>query len=72
LINDQKSGLGARFSFRIKKAGEKMDTYFEPFVRYWHIQNSTINTSCGSGGCLSEYEPDNKTWEIGVNAGAQF
>ncbi len=72
LTNEQQNGMGARFSIRVKKTGERLDLYLEPYVRYWHIQNSTIDTSCGTGGCNSGYEPDNKTWEIGANAGLQF
>jgi len=69
--NDQDDGYGLRGSFRITKEFSRMNLVVEPFVRYWHIDDSEISTSSGVFA-LTGLEPDNKTMETGVRIGAQF
>ena len=64
LQNDQEKGFGLRGSFKFVFQNEKTNYIVEPFVRYWHIKNSNLN-SFG-------LEPDNNTTEYGVKLGAQF
>lgn len=72
LENDQDTGVGLRFALRLKRESSAVNLLFEPFVRYWHIKDSDPATSCGDVFCFSGFEPDNETWEYGVNAGVQF
>ncbi len=79
LKNDQNKGLGWRMSVRLQKETPSFDLFTESFIRYWHIKDSefspiTINgvLQCFGNLCDGGIEPDNKTWEIGVNLGAKF
>ena len=62
--NDQKKGLGWRASARLTRESEKFDIFAEPFFRYWHISDSVADNGF--------YEPNNKTWECGINTGVKF
>jgi len=74
--NSQDDGYGLRTSLKIEKAfGEKIGIFVEPFVRYWHIQNSDIGYKRISGTSWAVegfYEPKNYTWEYGLKAGVSF
>jgi len=56
--NEQDSGYGLRGSVKFQKHGEKTDFIIEPFIRYWNIDKSDM--------VLTVYEPENETWEYGV------
>ncbi len=61
---EQDTGYGLRGSVRFQKHGKKTDFIFEPFVRYWNIDDSDVD--CGF------YEPQNETLEIGIKFGWLF
>ncbi|MCK5580802.1 MAG: autotransporter domain-containing protein [Candidatus Omnitrophica bacterium] len=82
LVNDQDDGYGLQGSFRIAKEGVNADFFLEPFVRYWHIDDSNVAaiTSGGQvipipdnpGYILAGREPENKTVEFGFKLGILF
>jgi hypothetical protein len=79
LENTQKHGIGWRTSARLTREAGRIDVYIEPFIRYWHIEDSEVSLITASGSpicqgnlCSAGLEPDNKTWEYGVNLGAKF
>jgi len=82
LKNDQDKGRGMRGSFRVMKESKAIDFFFEPFVRYWDIENSdvtalTINGQVipvpGSPGYVyGGREPKNNTTEYGVKCGIRY
>ena len=72
LENDQDRGYGARGSAKIIKEGESVDLFFEPFFRYWKIQDSRVATAVGNGVAIAGLEPDNNTTEYGVKFGLQY
>ena len=79
LQNTQKNGIGFRASLRLTRKTDRLDIFFEPFLRYWHIRDSefsfeTISGSyiCTGNLCSGGIEPDNKTWECGLSMGAKF
>lgn len=65
ISNDQKHGFGVRASVKFVKILPVITLGIEPFVRYWHIDDSEIV----DGGWV---EPENKTIEAGVRASVQF
>ena len=64
VTNNQNSGYGLRISMRIVKSTKYLNLFVEPFMRYWHIGQSSIN----GGG----FEPENNTREIGSKLGIEF
>jgi hypothetical protein len=79
LENTQKHGLGWRMSLRLMRETGPFDLFVEPFIRYWHIEDSEVSLITASGSaicqgnlCAAGLEPDNKTWEYGLNLGAKF
>lgn len=74
LENVQKRGWGWRGSARLARKTGPIDIFVEPFIRYWHINDSEWK-SITAGGSETGYigqEPDNKTWEYGINMGLNF
>lgn len=67
--NIQKGGYGARGSIRLVKRTPELDILFEPFVRFWDIEDSKTTTDPGGTRWL---EPNNETMEIGAKLAAQF
>ena len=67
--NTQDSGYGTRASFRLLYEGA-IDVSVEPFVRFWHIQDSNGKFDPALGGYLGE--PENRTVEAGVRLGLGF
>ena len=61
--NRQETGYGVRASVKLQKKTDKMDFIIEPFIRYWDIADSEVETVPGIGGVL---EPENTTVEAGV------
>lgn len=79
LENTQKHGFGLRTSFRVAHKTDRLEIFFEPFIRYWHIEDSEFSFVTAGGSyicsgnlCSGGIEPDNKTWEYGLNMGARF
>lgn len=66
--NDQKHGFGLRASVKIVRIFPLVNVSVEPFVRYWHIQDSEVSNA----GSFDGMEPENKTIEAGLKAGVQF
>lgn len=73
LSNDQESGFGLRGAMRLTKVNNRVDFFLEPFIRYWHIDDSEISPVVYSG-TIAGYglEPENKSTEFGAKAGVQF
>ena len=71
--NDQNDGFGVRGSIRFTRKNEKRDLFIEPFVRYWHINDSDIS-AVSYNGVIVGYglEPENKSFESGVKIGLRF
>lgn len=71
--NDQQNGLGVRASVRLTRDSERSTFFIEPFIRYWHIEDSDVS-SITYNGVLVGYglEPENKTFEAGAKAGVIF
>jgi hypothetical protein len=61
VTNRQNSGYGFRFSYEFRKAGP-MDFTIEPFIRYWHIAKSDVETV----GATTIVEPENETLQAGI------
>lgn len=73
LHNRQKRGIGLRGSLEIVRTGEKYNFLLQPFVRYWHLNDSDLNTAVGPTGlAISGLEPNNHSTELGIKAGVQF
>ncbi len=79
LENTQERGIGWRSSVRFMRKTNSFDRFIEPFVRYWHIDDSEVSFITNNGSltcqgdlCQAGTEPDNKTWEYGLNMGAKF
>ena len=73
LSNNQNSGYGLRGSFQFQKTGEKIDLSFEPFVRYWSIENSEVGTVNYAGVAIGYgLEPKNDTVEAGAGLSVSF
>lgn len=79
LSNSQHDGRGWRASACLTYKTEKLDYHMEPFIRYWHIKDSDIEFITSNGSyfcqgnlCAAGMEPDNETYEVGVNFRANF
>lgn len=73
LENDQESGWGVRGSLKIMRHTPVFDLVFEPFIRYWKIDDSKVSPVTYSGALVGYgLEPANETTEIGGRIGIQF
>lgn len=72
LENDQDHGFGLRagVDLYIPSRFAYFDYLVGTFIRYWHIGDSTVNTS--SLGHMTGLEPKNTTYEIGIRIGLVF
>lgn len=73
--NQQKQGYGFRASMRMAKNFQKYGLSFEPFIRYWDIEDSefTPTEECiPNTPCWGIIEPSNTTQEIGMKMGVSF
>lgn len=71
--NDQEDGWGIKGSVKIKKEGESMDFFVEPFVRYWHIDQSNDSNVTYNGVIVGYgYEPQNTSFEAGAKLAVSF
>ncbi len=64
ITNDQNRGSGLRGSFRITKMTDQIDLFVEPFVRYWRIADSEVQSGW--------IEPKNNTHEYGLKLGIRY
>lgn len=69
IVNNQRTGYGARGSLLIQKKVNDVAFTVEPFIRYWNISDSDITTDPAG---TSWYEPNNNTTEAGVLLGIKF
>lgn len=73
VTNEQNDGYGLRGSIKIQKETEKLGFSFEPFIRYWNIDDSEVSAITFSGSIVgSGVEPKNNSTEYGVKLGVQF
>jgi len=70
--NKQRSGFGMRGSVKFVKEGNPVNLVIEPYIRYWHIEDSDETTAAGPAFIVTGLEPENKTTEYGVRLGAEF
>ena len=71
--NDQNDGYGARGSIRLTKENENTALFLEPFIRYWHIDDSEVSSVTYNGVLVGYgHEPENKTLEAGAKIGLRF
>ncbi len=73
LENDQNKGFGLRGSLRFKRQGRDMDLLIEPFIRYWHIEESeTANITYNGVIWGFGWEPKNTSTEAGIKFALVF
>lgn len=60
--NNQTSGYGFRACVDIENRGEKSSFKIQPFVRYWHIDESDKDNETG----VLFIEPENETTQVGI------
>lgn len=73
VTNDQEDGYGLRASLKVMKETEAANFFIEPFVRYWHIDDSEISAVTYQGVLVGfGLEPENKSTEVGFRAGINF
>ncbi|MEN6620617.1 MAG: autotransporter outer membrane beta-barrel domain-containing protein [Smithella sp.] len=73
LENDQTSGYGLRGSFFIKKITGRVSYSVEPFIVYWNIDKSDIQTITYHGTIWGYgWEPKNNSTEIGLKFNIGF
>ena len=71
--NKQRHGYGLRGSFKVSKEWRKVAVQFEPFIRYWKIQESDSDEMTIWGIPVGEaYEPKNNSTEIGAALKIRF
>jgi hypothetical protein len=71
--NDQDEGYGFRTSLELVKYTEHLNYVFEPFFRYWSIEDSEIKNVIRNGSVYgSGLEPENETIELGARLGLRF
>ncbi len=71
--NHQSKGFGLRGSVKFLKKLPGLDFYVEPFIRYWNIDRSSLQSARVDGTFSSTWnEPKNNTTEIGSKIGLQF
>jgi hypothetical protein len=79
LTNDQNDGYGLRASIRItKKVGDAYSIAFEPYFRYWDIDNSEPDEYIRTATATDEqllyraWEPKNSSTEYGLRVSLVF
>ena len=72
LRNHQDKGFGLRGSIKFLKKSHLFDMYVEPFIRYWNIDQSKVQSGMVDGASIDGVEPKNNTTEIGSKIGLQF
>ncbi len=69
IVNQQNRGYGARGSLLLRKKADGYSVTFEPFIRYWSIEDSETTTDPSR---TTWVEPKNNTTEIGARLGVRF
>jgi len=65
--NKQKDGHGFRGSLKFQKKGEKVSCIIEPFIRYWKIDKSEVETVTYYGALYGTgWEPENESTQVGI------
>ncbi len=66
--NNQNGGYGGRGAIFVKKQRGRMSYTLEPFIRYWNIDKSDVQSVTYNGSYIGvgAYEPKNQSTEIGV------
>ncbi len=59
--NDQRTGYGFRAAVSLKNTGNNSSFSIEPFIKYWHIDESELDNEAGIF-----VEPENETLQSGV------
>ena len=72
VVNEQHEGYGLRGAINLEKNMGLVNLFVEPFFRYWHIEDSDIDTVQALGSTGDYIEPENKTIEGGVKLGLRF
>ncbi len=73
LSNEQKEGWGYRGSLRLQHTGENVDVLFEPFYRYWEIEDSDISNVTFNGVVVGYgLEPENFSKQFGLKTALKF
>ncbi len=70
--NPQNHGFGLRGSIKFIKESAQNSLIFEPFFRYWNIEDSDIVSAFVDGATGNFVEPKNNTIEAGLHLGIQF
>ena len=70
--NEQNHGYGLRASLRLIRESGIVDLIFEPFIRYWNIEDSEIVSIFVDGSTTNGLEPANNTIETGLKIGLRF
>ncbi len=71
--NEQRDGWGFRGAVRLMKRNENIDFFFEPFMRYWKIDDSEISLLTYQGVAVGYgLEPENKSTEYGLKLGFNY
>lgn len=71
--NRQEKGYGLKGSLTLQKKGEKIDIEVGPYIRYWNIKKSKIETITYYGVPIGYgWEPKNKSTEIGILGAIKF
>lgn len=70
--NPQNHGFGLRGSLKVTRASAKTNLIFEPFFRYWSIEDSDVVSAFVDGATSNFIEPENNTIEAGLRLGVQF
>ena len=72
LKNKQNNGFGVQGTLKLTKQEDDINFFVEPFIRYWHIEDSEISTAVGDTFIVTGLEPENKTTEFGARLGLEF
>lgn len=72
LVTDQHNGYGLRGSLAYEKQYSHLNWSFEPFFRYWNIDDSDIGTGYFNGVPFYGIEPENETFEVGAKTSLLF
>jgi hypothetical protein len=80
---DLDKGFGARGSFKLVRKRKDFDLFFEPFVRYWEVEQTEREQLTSEGGKIAWlysatneevaiFAPENKTIETGMRIGLAY
>jgi len=73
--NTQTRGYGLRASIKLAKSWDRFNLFVEPYIRYWHIRVSQVETAVEflvNGIPYGLVEPNNTSTEVGGRIGIEF